>query len=299
MKVIIIGSVISSRIVLEKVIDSGLEIQKVFSLDEEFAAQVSGYYPIHELAISANIPYKKFHKINQEDNIREIEQLDPDYIFVVGLSQLIDWRIIRAARRGTIGFHPTTLPKLRGRAAMVWQILLGIKETGCTMFFIDEGTDTGDILEQEPYVIGEEDYASDVEQKLCEALSKMLKRLLKSIEKGNLTSRKQDENEATYLLMRTPADGKIDWKLPIAEIYRLIRAVSNPYPGAFSNYEGTQKVIFWHANCVENKNVIGFPGQIIHSWNDAIDILCVDGILHVDHFTNCDEIIIRDGHRFY
>ena len=90
-------------------------------------------------------------KINDPACVEELERLSADYIFVVGLSQIAGSRIIRAAKKGVIGFHPTALPRYRGRAAMVWQVLLGVTDAKCTLFFIDEGMDSGPILGQEPY----------------------------------------------------------------------------------------------------------------------------------------------------
>ena len=98
----------------------------VFSLDEKYSKNVSGYYPIHKIAEENGIPYHKFRKINEEENINLIKEISPDYIFVIGLSQLIDKEIIDSAKKGVIGYHPTPLPKFRGRAAIPWQILLGI-----------------------------------------------------------------------------------------------------------------------------------------------------------------------------
>ena len=171
MKSILIGSVISSQIMLEEMLESGFPIDFVFSLDEKYSENVSGYYPIHETAEQRGIPYKKFRKISTEENIKIIQEIKPDYIFVIGLSQLIDKRILEIPRKGCVGFHPTPLPKFRGRAAMVWQVLLGVHETKCTLFMLDEGMDSGDILGQQEYTIEDTDYAEDVELKLCKALS--------------------------------------------------------------------------------------------------------------------------------
>ena len=94
MRSILIGSVISSQIVLEEMLKIGFPVDMVFSLDEEYSENVSGYYPIHETAEKHDIPYRKFKIISTEKNIEIIESIKPDYIFVIGLSQLIDKRIL-------------------------------------------------------------------------------------------------------------------------------------------------------------------------------------------------------------
>lgn len=298
MKTIVIGSVISSEIVLQKMIDMNYPVSYVFSLDEQYSENVSGYRPIHSLAQQNGIPYKTFHKIEDSENVEIIQKLEPDYIFVVGLSQLVKRDILDAASKGVVGFHPTPLPKFRGRAAMVWQVLLGVHETKCTMFLLDEGMDSGDILIQEPYYIEDTDYAEDIEKKLCVAIECMTEKLLLQILEGCIQPRKQNEEEATYLLKRTPEDGRIDWKEPVEKIQRLIRAVSRPYPGAFSDYDGKHKVIFWKADYLENKKYYGINGQIAEVTEDYIDIVCEDGLLRVYEYENKDAVRIIVGHKF-
>ena len=111
MKSVLIGSVISSQIMLEEMVKIGFPIDMVFSLDEKYSNNVSGYYPIHETAEQNGIPFTKFKRISTEDNIQLIQNISPDYIFVIGLSQLIDKRILDIPSKGCVGFHPTPLPK--------------------------------------------------------------------------------------------------------------------------------------------------------------------------------------------
>lgn len=298
MKSILIGSVGSSKAILEEMIRIQFPIDMVFSLDEEFSTNVSGYYPLHKLAEDNNIFYKKFRKINDQENIDIIKQINPDYIFIIGLSQLISKDLINLPKKGAIGFHPTPLPKFRGRAAIVWQILLGVQETKCSLFFIDEGIDSGDILGQEPYLIEDNDYASDVLKKCHVAFKKLIAKTLPELVKGEIEPIRQNEDEATYLLKRSPEDGRINWSQPSEKIQRLIRAVSKPYPGAFSEYEGNAKIIFWKADFIENYTYIGLPGQIAKITSEFMDIVCVDGLLRVYKYENVDNVKLIEGHKF-
>ena len=278
-------------------LDVKFPITYVFSLDESVSGNVSGYYPIHKVAESNSIPYTKFTKINDEENVERMQSISPDYVFVVGLSQLIRKGIFDAAKSGVIGFHPTPLPKMRGRAANVWQILLGIRETACSMFFIDNGVDSGDVLRQEKYVIEDTDYAEDVYRKIENALYDLSKRVLKQIIDGTLNPVKQNEAEATYLLRRGPEDGSIDWNRSVKDIHTLIRAVSHPFPGAFGMYDGTHKFIIWRAEILKNTRYIGINGQIAEITSDYIDIVCRDGLLRVTEYENLDNVKIRVGHK--
>lgn len=297
MKTILIGSVGSSKAVLDVMIRIGFPITYVFSVDEKYSEDISGYVPIHEIAEKNGIPYKKFHKINDAENVAIIKHIKPDYIFVIGLSQLVGKDIIDSAAKGVIGFHPTPLPKMRGRAANVWQVLLGIHETKCSMFFIDEGMDSGDILGQQEYMIEDTDYACDVGRKIDEALGKLAERVLKEMMEDRLNRIKQNSDEATYLLRRTPEDGQIDWSCSVSDIHRLIRAVSKPYPGAYGLYDGKHKLIIWRAEIKENTKYIGINGQIADIQNGEMNIVCRDGLLHVTEFENVDNVKLLSGHK--
>ena len=297
MKNILIGSVRSSETVLNEMIKIGFPINMVFSLDEDASKDVSGYRPIHELAEANGIPYQKFRKISDEENIETIKNIAPDYIFVIGISQLIPKSIIDLAKNGCIGFHPTPLPKFRGRAAVVWQILLGIQKTKCSMFFIDEKVDSGDILGQEEYEICENDYFMDVSNKINASIATLSNRIFHQILSGTLKPQKQDDDEATYLLVRRPEDGWIDWKEPVDKIHRLIRAISKPYPGAFGMYDGCHRIIIWKADYFENKKYIGIPGQICELNKEYFDVLGSDGIIRVLEFENVDNVKMFVGHK--
>lgn len=297
MKVVLVGSVGSSQIVLEELIKAKVDILHVFSLDEQVSGNVSGYVPLHLTAQEHGIPYTKFVKIGDTKYVEMLKKMSPDYIFIVGLSQIVKQDLMETARRGVIGFHPTPLPKFRGRAAMVWQVLLGVHETKCTMFFINEGMDSGDIIAQEPYCIEDTDYASDVADKLLKAIRRLTVKVIEKLQQPVLEVTKQNEAEATYLLKRSPEDGLIDWSMPIKKIHCLVRAVSHPYPGAFSNYDGKHKIIIWRAEILENTKYIGVCGQIAEIDDAGFYVVCADGLLHVTDYENVDNVKMFVGHK--
>lgn len=298
MKTILIGSVATSRLLLETMVEMNFPISFVFSLGEEYSQDVSDYDPIHKTAEKYNIPFKTFRKINDEENIKIIKEIEPDYIFVIGLSQLIKDEIIKSAKVGCVGFHPAPLPKFRGRASNVWQQLLGMKESKSSLFFIDEGIDSGDILAQETYLIGDNDYAQDVCDNSDKAAIIAARRVFKDIMDGTLKQIKQDDSQATYTLKRVPEDGLIDWSLPIDKLHLFIRAISRPYPGAFSMYDGQHKFIIYRAEKLENNKYYGFNGQIAEINEDNIIIVCNGGLLKVTDYENVDNVKLIVGHKF-
>ncbi|MCG1008442.1 methionyl-tRNA formyltransferase [Salinicoccus sp. ID82-1] len=296
-KTILIGSVESSKIVLDAMISNEYPPEMVFGLDKQYSTNVSGYVDLSVIAEKHDIPYMTFKNINDEACVEQIRAISPDYIFVVGISQLIREDIIGSATRGVIGYHPTALPKYRGRAALPWLVILGEQESKSSLFFIDEGMDSGDIIDQETYLIGEHDYAYDVYNASNEALERMLRRVLEKLDDDAVEAMPQNHDEATYLLKRTPEDGRIDWSASARDIYRLVRATSRPYPGAFSFYKD-HKVIIWEASVHENTKYIGIPGQIICSDSGVVDVLCTDGILRIEDYETVADFRFIDGNKF-
>lgn len=298
MKSILIGAVTSSKTALETMIEMKFPLEMVFSLGEEYSKNVSAYHPIHRIAKENNIPYKTFKNINDMECVSVIKEIEPDYIFVIGLSQLVSKSIIKSAKRGVIGFHPTPLPKHRGRAAIPWQIILGVERSKSSLFFIDEGMDSGPIIGQKEYCIEKNDYAQDVGLKCRLAMKEILIEKLPQFIDGEIKTIVQDENEATYLLKRIPEDGLINWSEPIETIHRLIRATSNPYPGAYSMYKGKTKVIFWKADIVDKCKYTGIPGQIAEVTESYLDIVCNGGLLRVYDYLSEEQVKFVSGHKF-
>lgn len=297
LKNIVIGAVSSTKFLLETMLELKINISYVFSLDDAVSENISGYYPLHEFAQKKGILFKKYQKINNKENIKIMRLLEPDFIFAIGFSQLVSKEILDIPKYGVIGLHPADLPKYRGRAVIVWQMLTGVRTSKVTLFRIDEGADTGEIIDQEPFVIDENDYASDVLDKSHDALLKLYHRALPRLMDGSYTLTKQDESQATYCLRRTPEDGLIDWTLPGNEIIRLVHAISKPYPGAFSYYDNKHKIIIWRAKLEENTIYYGFPGQIARIDDEHMVIVIKDGLLIVEEYENVDNKKMYAGHR--
>ena len=142
--------------------------------------------------------------------------------------------------------HPTLLPQGRGRASIPWAILKGLKETGVTLFRLDEGTDTGDIIGQEVISLSAKITATELYNKVNEAHITLLEQFWNGIVEDKISLKKQNEREATYWEGRRPEDGEIYKDMALEEALTLIRAVTKPYPGAFYTMED-EKWIIWSA----------------------------------------------------
>lgn len=178
------------------------------------------------------IPVYETIDINQDMDL--IRSLNPDLIVMCGWRQILKPDLIRLPKKGIIGFHPTMLPFGRGGAPIINSILSGLKSSGVTMFYVDEGKDSGDIIGQEPFYISNNDYAEDVYNKMINCGRILINKYLPLVALGNAPRLPQSEDKAEYFPPVSYKDNEIFLDQDDPEmIMRKIRAFSKPYLGAF------------------------------------------------------------------
>jgi UDP-4-amino-4-deoxy-L-arabinose formyltransferase/UDP-glucuronic acid dehydrogenase (UDP-4-keto-hexauronic acid decarboxylating) len=178
----------------------------------------------------------------------------------------------------------------RGRAPVNWVLLKGEKETGVTLHYMTPRPDDGDIVSQERVPISEEDTALTLHGKLAEASSRMLDRILPLIREGKAPRIPQDHSLATYFGGRKPEDGEIDWQRGAGEVRNLVRALTRPYPGAFT-YAGDRKCLVWEVRKVAGTEPQAVPGTILST--DPLVIACGRGALRVDYAQQEGSLFMR------
>ena len=221
--------------------------------------------------------------IKYKDKIIEIS---PDYIFVVGWSEILDSDIINSAQKMVIGFHPSKLPADRGRSVLAWQIEDGYTETALTMFRYSTYPDGGDIIAQESIKIDYNDYLNDILEKVDAATLNMMKAYFPLIRKDLIVPRKQELSEGNFRRLRNNDDSRIDWNRPAVEIYNKIRAISKPYPGAITVLEN-RKIRIWRSRVIENFEFSPKinPGDIAAKIIDnTIIVKCRNEYLHITEY---------------
>ncbi len=249
MNVALIGSVSSSWATLDGLIRGRVEVTCVLGVDESQADRISDYRSLRERATEADIPFRSFVIVSEPEVETFLRGHAPDLLWVIGLSQMVPDRLIKIARVGGVGFHPTMLPEGRGRAPVAWTILLQAR-AAANLFYLTDEPDAGDIIAQREVPVQADDYSDDLIRRTNQVLSEVVQGLGPMIRKGNLPRTPQDHSKATYYPKRTPADGLIDWSASTAEIYRLIRAAGRPYPGAFG-HAGGRKLTVWRGRPAE------------------------------------------------
>ena len=281
-RIVLIGAVNSTEVTLKKLAEHQLDVVGVFGYESENTDHVSGYVNLSEMSLDNNFKYCSFRNINTEaDSIRALE---PDYIFVVGLSQLVSRDILDIPTVCCIGFHPTLLPRGRGRAPLAWLIIDQQREGAASFFKLAEGVDDGPIVAQKDYLISEKDDVVSLVEKVLSAMELALDELLPKLAMNNVDYKVQDQSVATYYEKRTPDDGLIDWHCSVDQISRLIRATASPYPGAYS-FVDDQVLVINKAKKYTESSVIGVVGRILRLTNsNSFVVQCGDGMLEITEY---------------
>ncbi len=191
--------------------------------------------------------------------------LKPDIILSFYYRNMISPKILALAPLGAFNMHGSLLPKYRGRTSIHWAILNGESQTGATLHHMVKAADAGDILDQEAVPILFEDNALSVTYKVRDAAVRILNRQLPKLLSGTTKAHPQDHSLATVFGGRTPEDGRIDWSQGAMAIYNLIRAVTRPFPGAFTDI-GSKRLHIWKARPLpqgENALPVAPPGTIL------------------------------------
>lgn len=294
MRIVVAGATVSTHQTLDALIRHGADVVGVLQLRSESSHTVTAFSPLDELAEPHGIPCATFRNINDAEIVEQVRAWQPDLMFVVGLSQLVRAEMMSIPPRGSVGFHPTFLPSGRGRAPLAW-LTLDAQPGAATFFLIDEGVDSGPIFVQETFEVTAEDYAADVERKLVDAMKVALDRWVPELLSGVWDPRPQDEVLATYNGRRNLDDGLLDWNQSVDQVHSLIRATSNPHPGAYTWYQG-RKLIVWRAELEKHLPWRGAVGRVLHVEPERGALVQVsDGLLWLTQVQFSDEAEPRSG----
>lgn len=296
-RIVLAGSVKSSLVTLQSLVSHEMNVVGVLGYEPKNTAGVSGFISMKEFCNTRLIPYYAFEKINSADNLQLLEELRPDIFFVVGLSQLVSNEMLSIAKVGNVGFHPTFLPRGRGRAPIAW-LILEEKLGAANFFLMGTGADDGPIFVQKTFIVEETDNAATIEQKILISINEALNFWLPSLKKDEWTFTSQNEELATYYGKRNSEDGIIDWNICSKDIDKLIRASSRPHPGAYS-FLGTKKILIWNSKIENEIQIKGVVGRILLIKNNEFMIQCGNGLLWLTNITDENEnaVVLKVGQR--
>ncbi|MDG2269486.1 MAG: formyltransferase family protein [Alphaproteobacteria bacterium] len=192
----------------------------------------SDFVSLTDDADTMQAPCLEADDTSTEDLARWIRAKEPDAIFCIGWNRILPADIFDIPPRGVIGYHPAALPHNRGRHPIIWALARGLTQTASTFFLMDEGADTGAIVDQEPVPIGADDDAGRLYARLQDMAPDQLQRFVPHLRDGTLVPRPQDPESGNVWRKRTAEDGRIEWRMSATDIHNLVRALATPYPGA-------------------------------------------------------------------
>ena len=218
--------------------------------------------------------------VNNPEWREKIAALQPDLILSVYYRHMIGTKILAMPPLGAWNIHGSLLPKYRGRAPINWALVHGESRIGMTLHRMVKSADAGDVVDREGIAIGPRDSAEVAFRKVMPCARIVLERQIDALLAGTVKEAPQDESQATYFGGRTPEDGRIQWTQTSAQIFNLIRAVTDPYPGAFTDI-GDARLMVWWAEAVSVATVgrRGTPGEVLSV--DPIVVATADGSLEL------------------
>ncbi|AZP42812.1 MULTISPECIES: bifunctional UDP-4-amino-4-deoxy-L-arabinose formyltransferase/UDP-glucuronic acid oxidase ArnA [Rahnella] len=261
---------------LQALVDAGYDVQAVFTHTDS-PNENQFFSSVARQGAELNLPVYAPEDVNHPLWVDRIRALQPDIIFSFYYRNMLSEEILSLAPQGGFNLHGSLLPRYRGRAPVNWALLNGETETGVTLHKMVKRPDAGDIVGQRKVAITGDDTALKLHAKVREAAKALLTDLLPEMKAGNITLTAQDESQASYFGRRTAADGEIHWHKSATEINNLIRAVTEPYPGAFS-YLGQRKLTIWRARPLATQHDKQ-PGTVLSS--DPLTIACGEGALEI------------------
>ncbi|WP_342323186.1 bifunctional UDP-4-amino-4-deoxy-L-arabinose formyltransferase/UDP-glucuronic acid oxidase ArnA [Kosakonia sp. BYX6] len=227
----------------QALLDAGFEIAAIFTHPDS-VNENHFFGSVARIAAERGIPVYAPEDVNHPLWVDRIRELKADVIFSFYYRNVLCDNILNTARVGAFNLHGSLLPAYRGRAPLNWVLVNGETETGVTLHRMIARADAGAIVAQQRVAITENDDALSLHRKLGESAKTLLESALPAIHAQTFSETAQDERHASYVGRRTPEDGRLDWEKPAQTLQNLVRAVSDPWPGAFG-FAGAHKFIVW------------------------------------------------------
>jgi methionyl-tRNA formyltransferase len=276
MRIVVHGQQAFGKAVLEALLKRGEDVVAVYVAPEKEGAKAD---PLKEAALAASLPVHQPASYRKAEVVEEFKALKPDLQVMAFVTLFVPEDFLNVPTHGSIQYHPSLLPAYRGPSAINWPIIKGETETGLSIFWPDNGLDTGDVLLQKKTPISATDTLGSVyfDRLFPMGVEAMLE-AVDLVKAGKAPRIKQDEAKATYEGRCGPDNAHIDWGKPWEQIDRLIRGC-NPAPGAWSQLGGARLRIF-DATPIparDPKGIAGKMGEIVAVGSDGFTVVCADG----------------------
>ena len=281
MRVIFMGTPDFATGTLEEIVKAGHEVAGVVTQPDKPKGRGKTMMPtpVKETALKYNLPVYQPKKVREPEFVELLRSLKPDVMVVAAFGQIITKEILEMPKYGCINVHASLLPAYRGAAPIQWAVINGDKESGVTIMQMDEGIDTGDMIEKAVVPIAEDETGGSLFDKLSHTGAKLCVKVLRDLEEGKAVRKKQPEESTTpYAKMIDKKMGEVDWKKSAKEIEQLIRGL-NPWPSAYTKVHG-KTLKLWKAEVLLETSQMN-PGQIVKVTKDSLAVQTGQGMLEI------------------
>lgn len=230
---------------LEALIKAGHDVAAVYSQPDKPVGRKREILPtpVKQCALAYGIEVRQPTTLRNAEETEALRALAPDAVVVVAYGKLIPTDMLEVAPLGFINVHASLLPKYRGAAPIQWAVVNGENETGVTTMLLNEGMDTGDMLERAVTPIGENETAGELFERLSVLGAELILSTLEKLEKGELTPEKQDEAQATLAPIISKEMALLDFAQSAESLSNLVRGF-NPWPIAYTILEGKRLKVY-------------------------------------------------------
>ena len=282
MKIVFMGTPDFSVNALENIVKAGHDVVGVITQPDKPKGRGGKmqYTPVKEKALELGLDVYQPQRVKEPEFIEKLKEMNPDAIVVIAFGQILPKEILDMPKYGCINVHASLLPKYRGAAPIQWAVIDGEKETGVTTMYMNEGLDTGDIIDKVVVPIDKKETGGSLFDKLAIEGGKLILKTLIELENGTAVRTPQDDSKSNYAGMINKQLGKIDFNKSANEIERLIRGL-NPWPSAFSHLNGKTLKI-WEASVEEENGEKKAPGTVLQADAKGFRIQTGEGILKID-----------------
>ena len=271
MRIVVHGQQAFGKSVLEALLEKGEDVVAVYCAPDKEGRPVDA---IKELALEQKLTVYQPSSYSDDSVCDELRSLSPDLVVMAYVTLFVREEFLNIPTHGTIQYHPSLLPLHRGPSSINWPIIQGSKKTGLSIFWPDNGLDTGPILMQKEVNIEDDDTLGSLYfNKLFPLGVEAMLESVDLVRDGNAPKIVQDESQATYESWCKKEDVEINWSVPTEETYNLIRG-ANPQPGAWTVHRGQTFKIF---DCVKFPGVTGSPGEILSIDDEGLVVATGDG----------------------
>jgi methionyl-tRNA formyltransferase len=274
---------------LRAVLEAGYRVEALITFAPAIAARCSGAADYRGLCAAFGVPVHTVASINDDQARALLSTLALDLAFVIGWTQIVRRETRDLVRVGMIGAHASMLPANRGRAPINWALIHGCTQTGNSLIWLADDVDSGDLIAQTRIPISPYDTCASLYERVAASNRDLILAVLPQLVSGGRPGVPQTAPREPPLPGRRPADGLIDWSRPAQAVYDFVRALTRPYPGAFSSIDGARYVVWRSALLPAACRSDLTPGEVLGPMVSPVAEACGQTVA-----TGCGDLVLLE-----